>query len=79
MNTALTDRQHRLLLDYSWANHARAIDDIDERGAGPKTAASATSSVGTSQAAVAVHHGVITGSPNAVAGTPQTACVCGQR
>lgn len=35
MSPALTDRQRRLLLDHSWANHARAIDDIDERGDDP--------------------------------------------
>ena len=38
MNSALTDRQHRLLLDHSWANHARAVDDIDERGDDPVVA-----------------------------------------
>lgn len=35
MNPALTDRQRRLLLDHSWANHAHAVDDIDERGDDP--------------------------------------------
>lgn len=37
MISALTDRQRRLLLDHSWANHARAVDDIDERGGDPVT------------------------------------------
>ncbi len=35
MISALTDRQRLLLLEHSWANHARAIDDIDERGDAP--------------------------------------------